>query len=94
MAESTEKNKKKRTVRSAQEIDESRGPFGSWLVATRKKMGRTQGEAANELGVHALTVCYWETGYQKPGMTSIVSIAQWANVDAMDLWGLVSGDIE
>ena len=50
------------------------------LFHLRKAKGLTQLEAANEIGIHRVTVAKMETGEYCPGQEVLEKVADWLNI--------------
>lgn len=46
--------------------ERKRGALARRLIRTRERRGMTQEQAAEEIGVHAITLARWETDAQEP----------------------------
>ena len=54
-----------------------RGAFADSLREARRALGLTQHELAAELGVHHITIAFWETGSQRPGRFARAFVERW-----------------
>lgn len=55
------------------------------FALARKKLGLTQSDIANEIGVNQATVCGWESGKFKPNVRIVPKVAAAYHVTVEDL---------
>ena len=50
--------------------------IGQQIRAARRKAGLTQRKLAAWLGVHHVTVCYWEKDARRPSLTHLLEVTR------------------
>lgn len=63
--------------------------FGNKLQELRKEIGLTQRELGEKLGFSNQTVSFWESGKREPDLNAMRKIAQFFDVSADYLLGLI-----